>query len=499
VSSEPSDESPYGPELVFAVVAPVGTPFTEFYDKLAGDLLAYGYKTQLIKLSQVLSDNAAARGTAIERTPEDERIRKLIAEGDRYCEELKQRSAVALQGVAEIRAHRVEQHTSSGQDVKDPENTPLPRTAYVLDSIKQPAEVLHLRQLYGDHVIVVGLRADTQARIENLVSRLTPQRSGIGEEDRRQIALDLIELDLTESSDYGQNVLKAFPLSDGFVDVDHDVAGQVSRLTDLLFGSPVFPTPTAAEYGMHLAHISSTRSPELGLKVGAAVMRDKDGAVVALGVNVHPVKSGTAPEYDASAVDIRDLLIDTLRRLGDDVLQPAARQALDTDAHEYARALLAGVLKNSSVAGLIEFQLTVHAEMDALLSAIKEGHQVAGCTVYVTAYPCHNCAKHLIALGVPVRYIEPYPKSRAEAMYGDEVRKSFLPFTGIAPRRYQQLFDISEDRKGEDGSRKAWGTAEKKKARPKVDPFVDDSGITGREAVAVNVLIMDEPTTTAPA
>lgn len=160
---------------------------------------------------------------------------------------------------------------------------------------------------------------------------------------------------------------------------------------------------------------------------------------------------------------------------------------------------MTGVLKNSSVASLIEFQLTVHAEMDALLSAIKEGHQVSGCTVYVTAYPCHHCAKHLTALGVPVRYIEPYPKSRAEAMYGDEVRTSFLPFTGIAPRRYQQLFDISEDRKGEDGSRKPWGTAEKKKkARPKVDPFVDESGITGREAVAVNVLIKDEPPTAAP-
>lgn len=487
------EEQPFGPELIFAVVAPVGTPVQEFHDKLAGDLLAYGYRTERIKLSDVLTENAAARGEPIASSPEDARIRGLIAEGDRYCKELEQASAVVLEGVLEIRSRRAQTHTEAGrtEDVQQLQNMTLHRTAYVLDSIKRPAEIVHLRQLYSDHVIVVGLRADTARRVENLRMRLTPQMSGVQADEKREIAKGLIEQDLTESTEYGQNTLKAFPMADVFIDVDGKdatVAEQVTRLTDLLFGSPNFPPPTVAEYGMHLAHIASTRSPELGLKVGAAVVREADGAVMALGANVHPTRYDKAPDYDASAVDIRDLVIDTLRKLGKDVLRQEAKDEMEANPHEYARQLLLGPLKGSAVAALIEFQPTVHAEMDALMCAIRAGHKIDGCTVYVTDFPCHNCAKHLIALGVPVRYIEPYPKSRAEAMYGDEVRGSFEPFTGVAPRRYQALFDISEDRKAPDGSRKPWGSAEKQQARPKVDPFVDDSGIAGREWVAVAVL-----------
>jgi deoxycytidylate deaminase len=489
VSGGKTDEAPYGPELIFAVVAPVGTSTMEFFDKLAGDLLAYGYRTEFIKLSDVLAENAAERNDPVPTSPEDVRIRGLIAEGDRYCEEVGQRSAVALEGVAEIRALRVAHHQTfpTKDSGEQPENRVLQRTAYILDSIKRHAEIIHLRQLYGDHLIVVGLRADTDQRIEALRTKLTPQYGGFTVSKIREIAKELIDQDLTESTEFGQNTLKAFPLSDVFIDVDTGVGEQVTRLTDLLFGSPNFPTPSVPEYGMHLAQIASTRSPELGLKVGAAVVRE-DGTVLSLGANVHPSKSDHSPEYDASALDIRDLVIDALHSLGPDVLQPHAQESLSQDPDRYVMALLEAQLKTSKVASLIEFQPTVHAEMDALLCLIRDGRSVAGATMYVTAYPCHNCAKHLIALNIPVKYLEPYPKSRAEAMYGDDVRGSFDPFTGIAPRRYQQLFDISEDRKSPDGSRKPWGASEKRNARPKVDPFVDDLGITGREAVAVRDL-----------
>lgn len=85
-----------------------------------------------------------------------------------------------------------------------------------------------------------------------------------------------------------------------------------------------------------------------------------------------------------------------------------------------------------------------------------------------------------------MKYIEPYPKSRAEAMYGQEVvGGAFQPFTGIAPRRYHQLFTTGEDRKDPDGVRKPWTAMQKAAADPNVDPLIDQASIALREAVAI--------------
>lgn len=126
--------------------------------------------------------------------------------------------------------------------------------------------------------------------------------------------------------------------------------------------------------------------------------------------------------------------------------------------------------------------------MAALLDAVQHGKSIHKATVYVTAYPCHNCTKHLLRLGLPCRYIEPYPRSRAQAMDGQNVTDSFQPFTGVAPRRYHLLFTTTEDRKSPEGVRKSWMDHEKKQANPNVDPLLDHSGITVREEFAVSQL-----------
>lgn len=42
----------------------------------------------------------------------------------------------------------------------------------------------------------------------------------------------------------------------------------------------------------------------------------------------------------------------------------------------------------------------LHAEMNALIFAAKNGIPVDGCTMYVTMQPCHNCLKHMAAAGI---------------------------------------------------------------------------------------------------
>jgi len=89
-----------------------------------------------------------------------------------------------------------------------------------------------------------------------------------------------------------------------------------------------------------------------------------------------------------------------------------------------------------------------------LMSSARNGISTRGATLYTTTYPCHNCAKHIVASGVSrVLYIEPYPKSFATILHEDSINSdgssdetgkvSFEPFVGIGPRRFVDLFSMT--------------------------------------------------------
>jgi deoxycytidylate deaminase len=99
------------------------------------------------------------------------------------------------------------------------------------------------------------------------------------------------------------------------------------------------------------------------------------------------------------------------------------------------------------------------------LRSVDLSRQV-GATLYCTTFPCHMCAKHIVASGVKrVVYIEPYPKSYAEQLHGDAIivarsndkeKVVFEPFIGISPFRYRDLFARDRRRKDDSGSFKPW-------------------------------------------
>ena len=106
--------------------------------------------------------------------------------------------------------------------------------------------------------------------------------------------------------------------------------------------------------------------------------------------------------------------------------------------------------------------------MEALLACSRNHIDCRGAVMYMTTFPCHNCAKHIIAAGIKdVYYIEPYPKSKAlqfykreiSTKYSDSNKVRFLPFSGVGPRRYIDLFSMASSfsykkmRKDSDGYR----------------------------------------------
>jgi cytidine deaminase len=100
--------------------------------------------------------------------------------------------------------------------------------------------------------------------------------------------------------------------------------------------------------------------------------------------------------------------------------------------------------------------------MAAITEAARRGVSVQSSTLYTTTYPCHICARHIVAAGITrVVYVEPYPKSLTALLHMDavtddgttpkETQIAFESFVGIAPRRYMDLFEMVE-RKKKDGS-----------------------------------------------
>lgn len=483
--------------------------------ELDGQLSNFGYSTKHIRISDLIEEESSKLDELepISNDPElahkrneYDRITSLMNKGDEICENNSHAATLAFLSISQIQAERAEsnrdkKNESTNRDRSDDTcekcrklsiHEPVPRTAYIIDSIKKRyEEVTHFRDIYGDRYIQIGLQSSDEQRKNNLETDMKSSKYSLNVDDLNKMVKDLMGRDLRESGVYGQKVSKVFPVSDFFINVDENLGPELSRFLNLLFNSPDFSKPTDAEFGMHLAFASSIRSPELGLKVGSAILA-KD-QVLALGVNAHPTQSDS-PRFDHSASDIGALVLDTVKALSSELFTQEAQLDLERQPDLFVDKLLSGALSSAKIKDITEFQVPVHAEMSALLALLRRGVTWDGLarddiTMYVTAYPCHGCAKHLLALDCKVVYLEPYPKSRASAMYGESSIANFTPFTGIAPMRYESIFKIvSEKRKRQDGVRATWRRAEKGAAQPKVNMHIDQAGITLREVAALTRL-----------
>lgn len=136
------------------------------------------------------------------------------------------------------------------------------------------------------------------------------------------------------------------------------------------------------------------------------------------------------------------------------------------------------LLKGTQFQNLLEFGRAVHAEMSALSEAAHRSISVRDGTLYSTTFPCHLCARHIIAAVLRrVIYIEPCPKSLARMLYEDMIevdpranrndRVTFEPIVGVAPSIYAEMFRASE-RKDADGNALPWIN---QSAEPKLKQF----------------------------
>ena len=132
------------------------------------------------------------------------------------------------------------------------------------------------------------------------------------------------------------------------------------------------------EYFMGIAHLSALRSKDPNTQVGACIV-DQDHKVVSIGYNGMP-------------------------RGCDDQAYPWAREG--------------GFLKT-------KYAFVVHAELNAILNSPRS---VRDCILYVSLFPCNECAKAIIQSGI--RRIV-YESDKYDGTEGNMASKKMLNDAGI--------------------------------------------------------------------
>lgn len=459
------------PELVIGLVAPLGTSTTDLTKEIRGSLSRFGYKAVAIKLSEVLPTAApASPGEA-----EDQRIRRLIESGNEFCRVNDNPAAVALLAVSAIRARRIELVRADGDRRSIDEIVRRPRTAYVVQSLKRREEVQLLREIYGSQFILIGSQGSVAERTQSL---LQLDLSSADEAEKNTIVKKLIDIDADEREELGQNVNRTYPQADFFI--RNNAREDIDRVFDLLFRMP--EAPKIGEYAMFVALASSARSLAASRKVGAAIVVDE--AVIATGYNdVPPDQDPDVVEgEDTSEIFKRENLRDTLKRL-----KEAGLLADTLNADDAGVALASAVLDKGELLSVIEYQRAVHAEAKAIDVATVRGVSPAGGTLFVTTYPCHLCYKHALSVRLArVEYIEPYPKSRAAAMFSKGAEDKLVPFAGVAPRRYMEIFGDRPAFVADDDGK--FPEYRREVAQPLVGEVREDEDRADRERRAINTL-----------
>ena len=444
---EPDDVRP---DIYIGLVGAAGTDLSAIIRELRSQLAIVRYSVEHIKLSALIG---SALGI---QSGQDEyrRMSTFMKAGDAIRANSPEGGGVAALAIQDIVSRRNGDRSGKAR-------------AFVIDSLKHPDEIKLLDGIYVRNYYTLSVYLPQDLRERNLAIKISKDRR---EPPSKKIITDsrqLISADEKSQGDTAQNVRDAFPRGDFFVNGRSDISDQIKRFVEIVFGEP-YATPTLDEYAMFTARGAGYRSSDLSRQIGATII-DRHGSIVATGCNEVPYPGGGFFTYglsegiddnrdfvkqiDPNAAEIQRTLIEVVRilrsagHIGDTRLDDKADKKLVDD-------LLQGdqkdLLRDARIRSLIEFGRVVHAEMHAICDAAAAGRSVRGATLYSTTFPCHLCAKHIIAAGIrEVVYVEPYPKSLTSQLYADEIqfaherpaaaasdrvdRVVFRPFHGVAP------------------------------------------------------------------
>lgn len=436
-------------EIIVGIIGPIGCNRELVIDTIKKLSKHYSYQSEIIKLSDIIISNTTVN---VDGADQYDRVMKLMDAGNNLRKKTSDNSILGKMAAVEISKRR--------------KNT-KGRVIYIINSLKHPEEVAVLRDVYGNGFYLFAIHSSEITRDAYLEKDCHI--------DSKKQRSELIERDKDEHLGYGQSTSAAFHLADFFATENGDnkkIWNSLERFFDLIFGDP-FRTPTFQEYAMFMAYASSIKSADLSRQVGAVITRQED--ILATGANECPKPFGGTywPVFNEDNNEISDV------KNGRDYTRGCDHNALEKQAivdnlklnlPKGQADILTKNITNSGLQDITEYGRVVHAEMDAILACARRGVSCEESVMFCSTFPCHNCAKHIVASGIKkVVYIEPYPKSKAFIMHDDAISDNsndksskviFRPFVGVGPRQYINFFSLHLSMGGKI-RRKEPGSAEK--------------------------------------
>jgi deoxycytidylate deaminase len=461
------------PELIFGFVAPIGADIDAVVAEFQRYLHEKEYNVIVLKVTDAFTNLSGKLlpDVPLNNTPRTfERFDTYIKYGNKLRAHFDDDAFLAMVACAQIVKARVKPGT--------PE-----KNAYLLRQFKRKEEIELLRSIYGRIFFQISVYSRRGARVDHLARQFAHSAYSANQNLYRSKAEAIVQIDESQTDfGHGQQVSAIFHDADLVINADvggTNVRKQVERFSDLLFGSNSI-SPNKIEYGMFAAKAAALRTLDLSRQVGAAIF-SSDGEIITMGSNEVPKALGgtywsdEAHElddrdyvrgYDANDRIKRERLIELLTILGVDnpeerLTEKKVRESQFMDALEYTRV--------------------IHAEMSAITDAARLGRSLRGATLFCTTFPCHMCAKHIVAAGiVRVIFLEPYPKSLTSDLHSDAAAIEgadrgkhqqfpsiwFDHFWGVSPRRYREIFE-RQRRKDRAGNFVEWNMDNI--ARPIVD------------------------------
>lgn len=485
-------------ELVVGMVGAVGAGVSTTANALKAKLeREYGYKVTIIKASSIIRDNASKGGGLLPATKGADRVKDLQAVGTQLRDNFGE-DYIAAKAIEKIALQRsVDGGYDTSAEVPQPKRL---RQATIIDSLKHPKETMLLRRVYGGMYWQFTVFAPETVREDRL------RADGI---EKDNLAGIFTRDENDREGDHGQKVSKTAYLSDFFIrndgQNDSRLKAVLDRFLEIVFNTSVH-TPTLDEAGMYAAVSAASKSACLSRQVGAAIYSDR-GELLGVGWNDVPKGLGGLYSSNDGEDDHRcfkwggkvchnDRKKEELYSKIFNALNAEGLLAKDATPEKMRERLLKTPVKD-----LIEYSRSIHAEMEAIVSAARSGKPgVVGGTLYTTTFPCHNCARHIVAAGISkVFYVEPYAKSLARELHsdsigviaGEEGKCAFLQYEGVGPDSILKLFHHGAERKA---NGKAL-TQEKERACPVLPPPMD--GFTTHEKRVIRRIASAEEQTPA--
>ncbi len=433
------------PELFFGLVAPVGVDLTASISCLEERLQSFGYVTKRVKVTSIFSElnSKLPMSIFLSESPLQKRYNTYINYGDAARTHFDEDAFFATTSIARIIKERLELN----------KNGITEKVAYIIYQFKRREEIELMRLTYGGLFFQLSVYNKRNVRVDTLARKIASSNNSANHNHYRSEAEALVQKDEDERLNvHGQRVGEIFHEADFIINADlnnNPIANQILRFVDLIFGSNVI-SPTKMEYGLYTAKAASMRSLDLSRQVGAAIF-SKQGEILSLGSNEVPKAMGGTYWCD-DPFDDRDYKrgIDSNFKRKIEILNELLDRSGGSDED------LIEKYRGTQFMDALEYGRMIHAEMSAICDAARRGIAINEAVLYTTTFPCHMCAKHIVAVGLSqVIFLEPYPKSLASDLHSDSIViegqsrdkyeeypcTQFNHFYGVSPKRYRDLFE----------------------------------------------------------